>query len=138
MRRILFSSVFLLMCGCAEMMLDPKVKTDLIRVGGSKRPECDSLNCPDLWSKAQVWIVKHAMMKIQTATDTVIQTYNPVNNMPVYAFTILKEPIGGGRFRISMSLVCGNMFGCNIESRKLRDAFYHYLNTGEDVLPEKE
>jgi hypothetical protein len=95
---------------------------------------CDDANCDECWERAQLWIVKHSKWKIQTATNVLIQTYNPTGSDPSYGFTVTKEPAGNGRYRITIEMSCGNMFGCSPKAEDVERAFYHYVIHGEDLL----
>jgi hypothetical protein len=91
--------------------------------------------CKQEWERAQLWIAKHSKWKIQTATDVLIQTFNPTEGDPSYGFSITKEPTGSGSYVIRMELACGNMFGCDPKPLDVKNAFYYYVKTGVDLLP---
>lgn len=95
---------------------------------------CDSTNASLYWQRAQLWLAKHSRWKIQTATDVMIQTYNPGNYEPSYGFTAMKEPIAGGQMRITIEMVCGNALGCDPKAEDVRRAFLYYVQTGTDLL----
>lgn len=94
---------------------------------------CDT-NCTTSWERAQLWLVKHSRWKVQTATDVLIQTYNPPDNDPSYGFTATREPVGGGRYTITLALHCANFIRCDPAKPDVVAAFNHYVATGEDVL----
>lgn len=94
---------------------------------------CDT-NCATAWERTQLWIAKHSRWKIQTATDVLIQTYNPPEHNPSYGITATKEPIGGGRYTITLALRCANFIRCDPREADVVAAFNHYVATGEDVL----
>jgi hypothetical protein len=94
---------------------------------------CDT-NCTTAWERTQLWMVKHSRWKVQTATDVLVQTYNPPDNDPSYGFTATKEPIGGGRYTIALQLHCANFIRCDPARSDVLAAFNHYVATGEDVL----
>lgn len=100
---------------------------------GVTEADCDT-TCSEQWQRAQLWLAKHSKWKIQTATDAIIQTFNPTGYDPSYGFSVTKEPLGGGRYRITMELACGNPFGCSPKSEDVRAAFYYYVQTGNDLL----
>lgn len=80
----------------------------------STRPVCTGDDdCRAKWEAAQLWITHNAAMKLQTVTNVVIETYNPINDTPGFAAQATKEPLGDGRYRIVLHLRCGNLFGCN-------------------------
>jgi hypothetical protein len=98
--------------------------------------ECDS-GCKIEWQRAQLWLAKHASTKVQTATDVLLQTYNPPEQHAVYGFSIMKEPIGGDRYKISPNVVCGNFIGCSPKAIDVRNALLYYVKTGDDLLAGK-
>jgi uncharacterized protein YceK len=118
--------------GCASVVSE-RLATTLTKAGPDVPVDC-SAECAERWQRAQLWLVNHSKWKIQVGTDVVLQTFNPVGHDPSYGFTVTKEPRAGGGYRISMSLVCGNMLGCDPLPSDVRRAFYHYVTTGDDLL----
>ena len=98
--------------------------------------ECDS-GCKIEWQRAQLWLAKHAPTKVQSATDVQLQTYNPPEQHAWYGFSIMKEPIGGDRYKISATLGCGNFIGCSPKAVDVRNALLYYVKTGDDLLGER-
>lgn len=97
---------------------------------------CDT-NCKVAWERAQLWINKHSTRKIQTATDVIVQTYNPESGTGRFGFTAVKEPTGDGKYRITLEAVCGeSLIGCDPRPEDVVAAFNHYVATGRDVLTE--
>lgn len=72
----------------------------------------DKNECDLLWQHAQVWLSANSGYRIQSATDTVISTYGPMNNSPTLAYQITKIPDGSGGARIAITGGCANIFGC--------------------------
>lgn len=115
----------------------PEIQTALVpaaSVGTSV--ECDS-GCTTEWQRAQLWLGKHATMKVATATDVLLQTYTPPQDSPRYYFSITKEPIGGGRYRISATLACQSLVGCSPKEEDVRKALLYYVKTGDDLIAGK-
>jgi hypothetical protein len=76
-------------------------------------PVCASTaECNDAWRRAQVYVASHSGYKIQTATDSIIQTFGPADSSPDIAFQVTRQPMGGGREQIVASAICDNIFGC--------------------------
>lgn len=70
--------------------------------------------CTLYWRRAQAWIAINSRMKIQIATDTVLETYNPVNQEPVYGWRLVRVPTdNAGSEHIQIRPVCGNLIGCH-------------------------
>lgn len=93
---------------------------------------CEGDSCKDCWERAQVWVANHSRYGVQTATEALIQTYSPGESDPGYGFTITKEPLGSGRYRIVMDQYCAS--DCTPTADEVHRAFYHYLRTGHDLL----
>lgn len=77
-------------------------------------PICSSdVECARMWDAAQVWVQKNSTMKIQTVSSAVIQTYTPSFEIPGLGFSITKEPIEGGRYKIVGKSSCAGIGGCD-------------------------
>jgi len=122
----------MLISGCAST--SPRLTATLApaeNIGNSV--DCGG-GCKDEWERAQLWIARHSKWKIQTATDILIQTYNPIKQEVSYGFSVTKEPVGGGNYSIVMDLRCGNALGCSPKPIDVRNAFYYYVKYGKDLL----
>jgi hypothetical protein len=134
MRRIFYlMSLILLAAGCVTVANDrlAPVLAPAANIGNSV--ECNS-DCKDEWERAQFWLAKHSKWKIQAATNILVQTYNPIQSEPSYGFSVTREPLGGGQYSIRMEMTCGNMFGCFPTPIDVKNAFYYYVKTGNDLL----
>lgn len=85
-------------------------------------PLCSPENCKVRWEAAQLFVVRHADMKIQIATDVLIETYGPVRSTDI-ALRVTKTPIGEGLYRISLMAWCSNLFGCSADPGDLQAQF---------------
>lgn len=114
-RTVLAASVSLAaaaaLSGCA---ISPSMDEQMNRAEFERTiPTCDGeQDCNAKWEAAQLWVVHNTGYKIQTATNVLIETYNPVDQRASLAAQVTKEPLGGGRYKIVARLRCGNMFGC--------------------------
>jgi hypothetical protein len=123
---------------CSSMFqTSPALVTALAPAAGyATGVECDATTCKERWERAQIWVAKHSMFKIQTATDVLIQTFGTQNDVR-YTFSVTKEPLGGGKYRIVAEVVCGswNIHMCRPpEMPELRTAIHYFIATGEDVF----
>lgn len=76
-------------------------------------PVCvDEKDCKAKWEAAQIWIVRNAGFKLQITTDVLLQTYSATGGSPSIAVQATKEPLGGGKYKILVTVSCDNMFGC--------------------------
>ncbi len=93
-------------------------------------PTCSTeRECKEMWSAAQAWVASNCGMKLQTVTDTIIQTYNPPGSSPALAAQIIKEPLGGGKYRILIKAYCSNIFGCVPDQWESAFKFNDYVGT---------
>lgn len=128
--RVLLAVLLLTVSGCATTSPEMAATMDSLEAGPVLS---DSAHAALHWQRAQAWVAKHSRMKIQTATDILIETHNVTNNYAWWSFHVMREPVPGG-YRVTMGCQCGNMFGCDPSRERLEKAFYHYVETGEDVL----
>jgi hypothetical protein len=73
----------------------------------TNKAECDAW-----WGRAQVWVGNHSEYKIQTVTDSIIQTAGPSGGKRALAYQITKTPSNEGTATIGFAAHCDNMFGC--------------------------
>ncbi len=60
----------------------------------------------------QAWVATNSRWRIQTANDTLIQTFGPGNSSTDLAYTLVRVPRGDGTAEISVRAGCANIFGC--------------------------
>jgi hypothetical protein len=97
----LLKSVLLLMIlaslcvGCATP-LTPEQQSQLnIAMTSPLDFNADKSESSDVWGRAQSFIGRFSSMKLQIATDYVIQTYNPdPNGLDAFGYYITKTPVG--------------------------------------------
>jgi hypothetical protein len=73
----------------------------------TNKAECDAW-----WARAQVWVSNHSEYKLQTVTDSIIQTAGPSGGKRALAYQITKTPSNEGTATIGFAAHCDNMFGC--------------------------
>jgi hypothetical protein len=117
--------IFVFLIGCATTQRIQE-KRDIFR---STIPFChNEPDCKEKWSAAQVWVAQNCGMKIQIATDSIIETYNPVpRGTTNLAARVIKEPLGGGKYRIVVTTWCDNMFGCHPDTWDAAINFNEYV-----------
>ncbi len=93
-------------------------------------PTCSgAADCQAKWEAAQFWVVKNSPMKLQTATNVIIQTYNSPKNSRKLAATVTKEPLGNGKYRILINAWCDNwMWPCTPKKMDAQIHFNKYIN----------
>jgi hypothetical protein len=63
--------------------------------------------CSLYWQRAQFWLARNSTTKLQTATDTVLQTYTPHNSTEL-VYEITRERHADGTSRIWVGSLCRN------------------------------
>ena len=69
--------------------------------------------CDLYWQRAQAWVANNSGYRLQTVTDTVIETYGPEATRTGLAFRVTKVPDDKEGARIYALPACGNVFGCS-------------------------
>lgn len=92
----------------------------------------DKNNCDLFWQRAQIWISQNSRWRIQTANDTIIQTYGPGNNDVILAYTVTKIPDStGSGATITYKANCDNIFGCEVRPIDALVRLKKYIKTGQ-------
>ena len=82
-------------------------------------PVCvEQRECEAMWSAARAWVNSTCDMKIQTITDSYIETYGPAGSSTNVACRVTKDPRPAGGYWIRAVAACANPFGCNTDTRK--------------------
>jgi len=84
------------------------------------------------WGRIQGFLGKYSSMKIQTATDYVVETYNPAQSAVDFGYSIVRTPVEEG-VEIVIRCVTGNMF-CRREADLNAHILAHYARAGE-IMP---
>lgn len=82
---------------------------------------------PLAWGRATQYVVKHSDMKIQTASDNLIQTYNPIDGAKI-GFTITRVPLGD-EVEYEVACVSPNMF---VDTRGKARRLAYFMVTGTE------
>jgi hypothetical protein len=115
--------------GCAPVATSANITEALRPAPGMPAPAECAADCSASWERAQFWIAKHAYGRLVKNNDVVIETAGTMGKR--YTFVALREPLGGGRYRISLRASCSR---CDPTTVDVQRAFFHYVNTGIDLL----
>ena len=91
----------------------------------------DKVSCTKMFALAQIFVTQNANQKIQVATDTVIQTYNPTEEGYIGA-SIIKMPGSGSNEKITLTLSCKSEEEavakmCRMEQTRIYKAFRPFI-----------
>ncbi|MGE3666954.1 MAG: hypothetical protein AB7G51_10085 [Steroidobacteraceae bacterium] len=84
-----------------------------------------------MWERATYFVSTNAGFKLQIHNDTIIETYSPTDYSTELAFSISREPLGGGRYQIWTKAWCANMFGCTPNQVEAMARAKRYIRTGQ-------
>lgn len=144
MYKILLFLICVVLGGCATLKeMTPEEKAFMEKA--RQMPMSFSLpkSETDPWGRAQSFVHKYSSMKLQTATDFVIDTYNPTaSSMGAslqYAYTVSRAPIGDIYEYTVECRARGNEWGLSLNqiSERCRENAHilaYYMKTGE-IMP---
>ncbi|WP_321796563.1 hypothetical protein [Caballeronia sp. J97] len=89
------------------------------------RAECDAW-----WARAQVWVTNHSEYKLQTVTDSVIQTAGPSSGKRALAYQITKTPTNEGTATIGFAAHCDHPLGCEPNPWQAGADFKQFIKNG--------
>lgn len=123
-------AVFVLLPGCATP--PSPARQALIEEFRQTVPTCRAQSeCSAKWEAAQIFVARVAGYKVRTVTNVLIETAGPVGYSPSLAMQVVKEPIGGGGYRIRVEMNCANVFGCQPDILETAVAFNRYVNAAQ-------
>jgi hypothetical protein len=117
--------------GCATRgQVDPDVMQIATKpLTCSSKAECDLW-----WQRAQSWVSSHSKYKIETATDSLIQTAGPDGGKRALAYQITRAVNPDGTATIGFSAHCDGSLGCKPDPWEAGADFKQYVRgTGADA-----
>lgn len=139
---ILLAGIFFISACAATGPLTDDEKAYLASISSeSNRIVISKDNIADAWGRANSYVVKNSSMKIQTANDYLIDTYNPSalsssDYSTYYGYRVTKTPVDGGYEVEIVCLRAGTFTGLqkNLcpQNEKI---FSNYLRTGQLPYP---
>jgi hypothetical protein len=85
---------------------------------------CDgAADCEMKWAKALVWVLNNSEYQLQIQTDSLIKTYGAAQWPHGTAFTVLKTPLGEGRYAIELRGECASTPYCGAPLRDRKAGF---------------
>ncbi|AET90545.1 hypothetical protein BYI23_A027070 [Burkholderia sp. YI23] len=89
------------------------------------KAECDAW-----WARAQVWVTNHSEYKLQTITDSIIQTAGPSSGKRALAYQITKTPTNEGTATIGFAAHCEHPLGCEPNPWQAGADFKQFVRNG--------
>ncbi|MGF6769649.1 hypothetical protein P3T18_002119 [Paraburkholderia sp. GAS199] len=95
--------------GCSTQgQVDP----DVMQVATTPLTCSSKAECDTWWQRAQTWVTSHSTYKIESATDTLIQTAGPDGGKRALAYQITRTANPDGTATIGFAAHCDGSMGC--------------------------
>lgn len=116
-----------LLVGCST---PPPIRPEIV-AAAEKPLTCDSeQECRLYWQRALFYVNRVSVFKVQTVTDSLIQTYSPRGGTTDVGYNVSREPLLNGGNRLWIKVWCDNMFGCYPSITPEIARFKSYVTTG--------
>src|SRR5881392_2903474 len=99
----------LALCGCITAEQQASVAEPSKPITCHKGADCDAK-----WSRANAWITEHSKYKVDTGSESLIQTSGPsaFETDPSPTYKITKGVAGPSEYTIELTGGCDSVFGC--------------------------
>jgi hypothetical protein len=139
MKNILKPTLLIALCALASACSTRgQVGPDTMQQATAPLTCTNKAECDAWWQRAQVWVTNHTTYKLQTITDSIIQTDGPSGGRRTLAFQITKTPNTNGSATIGFAAHCDNMFGCEPNPWKAGADFKQFVRTGSAPMADGE
>lgn len=116
-----------LLSGCA---VDDQVSSTIMEQATQPLTCMSKAECDAWWARAQVWVTNHSEYKLQTVTDSIIQTAGPSSGKRALAYQITKTPTNEGTATIGFAAHCDNPLGCQPNPWEAGANFKQFVRNG--------
>ena len=83
--------------------------------------------CDVYWQRAQAWVANNSVYRLQTVTDTVLETAGPQAARTGLAYRVTRVPDNQDGARIYVMAACGNAVACNPAPSDAVNAFKRFV-----------
>ncbi|MEZ0604960.1 hypothetical protein ACAX43_22755 [Paraburkholderia sp. IW21] len=109
MKKGLMAVLCLAAAGCSTQgQVDP----DVMQIATTPLTCSTKAECDVWWQRAQTWVTSHSKYKVESATDTLIQTGGPDGGKRALAYQITRTPNPDGTATIGFAAHCDGSLGC--------------------------
>jgi hypothetical protein len=116
-----------LLAGCASQ---DQVSSTIMEQATAPLTCMSKAECDAWWARAQVWVTNHSEYKLQTITDSIIQTAGPSSGKRALAYQITKTPTNEGTATIGFAAHCDNPLGCQPNPWEAGADFKQFVRNG--------
>jgi hypothetical protein len=121
--------------GCSTQgQVDP----DVMQIATKPLTCSNKAECDLWWQRAQSWVSSHSTYKIESATDSLIQTAGPDGGKRALAYQITRAANPDGTVTIGFSAHCDSSLGCKRNPWEAGADFKQYVRGGAADAPQGE
>jgi hypothetical protein len=100
---------FALLAGCASQ---DQVSSTTMEQATQPLTCMSKAECDAWWARAQVWVTNHSEYKLQTVTNSIIQTAGPSSSKRALAYQVTMTPTNEATATIGFAAHCDHPLGC--------------------------
>ncbi len=132
MKKGLLAILCVLAAGCSTQ---GQVNPDVMQIATTPLTCSSKAECDVWWQRAQTWVTSHSTYKIESATDTLIQTAGPDGGKRALAYQITRTPNHDGTATIGFAAHCDGSLGCKPNPWKAGADFKEFVRSGAAESP---
>jgi hypothetical protein len=89
-----------------------QVNPDVMQIATTPLTCSNKAECDIWWQRAQTWVTSHSKYKVESASDTLIQTAGPDGGKRALAYQITRTANPDGTATIGFAAHCDGSLGC--------------------------
>lgn len=127
MKRILMLGAIVALAGCSTMTTQQQ--SALNQEIAATTPHCvGAKRCEAAWDAARTWILNNCSTKLQTVTNSYMQTFNTGQYSASLECSVNRNPLPSGGYTIEASFGCNNFLGCVPDGSHATLSFNNYVD----------
>jgi hypothetical protein len=124
---------FVAAAGCSTQgQVDP----DVMQIATKPLTCSNKAECDVWWQRAQTWVASHSTYKIESATDSLIQTAGPDGGKRALAYQITRTANPDGTAIIGFAAHCDGSMGCKPNPWEAGADFKQYVRGNAASAPQ--
>jgi hypothetical protein len=127
MKKTLLATLCVLAAGCST---SGPINPDVMQIATTPLTCSGQTECDLWWQRAQTWVTQHSRYKIETDTDTLIQTTGPDGGKRALAYQITRTQNDDGSATIGFAAHCDSALGCKPNPWEAGADFKAFVRSG--------
>lgn len=134
MKKSLLAMLCVAATGCSTRgQVDP----DVMQIATTPLTCSSKSECDVWWQRAQTWVTSHSTYKVESSTDTLIQTAGPDGGKRALAYQITRTANPDGTATIGFAAHCDGSMGCKPNPWEAGADFKQYVR-GAAAAPQSK